>query len=73
MGMRPSTEEKFCIILDAFSGADGGGAFMKVRWLIEEMDKRASGGDRDAWELVAIMVQFANLVEYADKKFLKRQ
>ncbi len=52
-------------ITDCFSGIDGGVVFLKLRFLLEEMDKRAKKGDSSAKEILAIVKNFSNLIKVA--------
>lgn len=61
MQMRPETEKLFRVIMDTFSGEDGGVAFVRIRDLIEEMDQRVN--DPAAEKLVKIMKDFARLIQ----------
>jgi hypothetical protein len=49
--------------LDCFTGADGGGTFIKFKFGMEEMAKRADNGDAGAVELCRIMSRFVRLIE----------
>lgn len=66
MEMRAETEKAVLEIMDCFTGADGGAAFIFFRRLVEEMDKRAeTGKDPAATEIVLAVVRFARLIRIA--------
>lgn len=66
--MREETEKAVLEIMDCFTGADGGAAFIFFRRLVEEMDKRAATGkDAAASEIVLSVVRFAKLIRIAQK------
>ena len=65
MELRPETEEALLKILDTMTGADGGGSFMKLRWFLEAMDKKAADGDKPAEEVITIMKRFARMIDLA--------
>ncbi len=67
MKLRDTTRIAVERILDAFSGADGGGQFMNFRCLIEDMDAKAAEGDEAAENLVDVVMRFARLLQSADK------
>lgn len=67
MDMRPETETTVHLILDTFSGADGGGDFADFRSLVEEMDRRAAGGDAAAEKILKVVTDFARLIEVAKR------
>ena len=66
MKMKAKTKADLRLILDTMTGADGGGSFVALRWLIEMMDKRASEGDAAAAEVIVIVRRFAGLIRVAE-------
>jgi hypothetical protein len=65
--MREVTQKQFDVILECFSGEDGGVAFASLRALIEAMDTRAVEGDADAAEVLEQVARFSRLVQVAKK------
>lgn len=43
--MTKQTKDQLDYIMDTFTGADGGGRFLRLLSLIEEMDRQAEGDD----------------------------
>ena len=43
--MTDQTKKELDYILDTFTGADGGGRFIRFQSLVEEMDRQAEGDD----------------------------
>lgn len=67
--MNQDTKAALQNILDTFSGADGGVAFVQLRGLIEDMCERESNGDKDATEVINIMMRFNNLINFAKNNY----
>lgn len=53
------------MMLDMFTGTDGGGEFVKFRTLIENLDRLALEGDQPAIQLMDVFHRFARLAQYA--------
>ena len=68
VNMRNKTQQSFNNILDTFGGTDGGGSFVLTKSFIEDFDKRAENGDKDAEEIIKIVHRFSNLINFANKK-----
>lgn len=66
--MVKETKEAFDNITDTFTGGNGGVRFLKVKFLIEEMDKRSESGDADAHQIIRVIEQFSRLINFANKK-----
>lgn len=68
-----STTGKVCdmpemlVVLDTFTGADGGVSFVKLAGLVNEMRRRAESGDQAASEVIEVVKRFARLIEVSDK------
>lgn len=71
MKMRQDLKDAIQNILDTFSGADGGASFMFFRWLMEEMDRQAAEGDKEAELIVLHVKRFSKLIDVARKEFEK--
>lgn len=67
--MKPELQRAFENILDTLTGADGGVKFMAYKAGLEEMSKRESEGDRQAAEVLAIVVRFSRLLDVLGEKF----
>jgi hypothetical protein len=65
--MREQTKNTLSLITDTFTGADGGVSFILTRGLIEELDKRAAEGDKDAQKVLDVVTQFSNIIKLANK------
>jgi hypothetical protein len=65
--MRQKTEMEFMNILDTLTGADGGVTFIRLKGLIEEMDRQAAAGDSAALEVIKIVHLFNKLIDIAQK------
>lgn len=50
--MRTETKEKIDKIMDTFSGADGGGSYVLLLGLLQDMDRQAAAGDEDAQKVI---------------------
>ena len=62
----PETHAAMDLILSTFGGEDGGGAYVKLCTLVEELDVRANSGfDKSAYQLVGVVLKFARLIEIA--------
>ena len=64
---RPEMEEAMQKILDVFSGADGGGSFAILCMLVQDLDKDAAAGDKDAIEVLSCITKFNKLIEIAKR------
>lgn len=64
----PKLDKDFETIVDCISGADGGGEFVRLQGLIEEMEKRANAGDQAADKVLGAVYQFARLIRVANPK-----
>jgi hypothetical protein len=53
-------------VLDMATGVDGGISFVKLKFMLESVEKQAQSGDRDAQEIIRMVKGFANLVRYAE-------
>ena len=65
--MNSKTKHALDNILDTMSGGDGGVRFVYFKAFIEEFDKRAENGDKDAQSVVDVMVRFSRLIDVAKK------
>lgn len=65
--MRQETKIALFNILDTMTGADGGVRFIYLRNLVEEMDRRAEGGDNDAKSIIDVVMRFSRLIDVAVK------
>lgn len=63
--MSPKLQANVNLILDTFTGADGGVSFTKFRALIEDMERRQQTGDEAAGKVVEVVHQFARLTQVA--------
>jgi hypothetical protein len=66
--MTKETKEAFDNITDTFTGGDGGVRFLKVKFLIEEMDRQSESGNADACQIIRVIKQFSRLIDFANKK-----
>ena len=64
----PILDKAFNAITDCFTGADGGGEFIRLQVLIEEFDRRAVNGDEAADKILCVVYQFARLIKVANPK-----
>jgi len=71
--MRKETQKHFDNIMDCMAGADGGGRFLRLKFMIEDMDKRADKGEVGAQQIVDVMVYFSRLIDVANKKDIPQQ
>lgn len=55
------------IILDCFSGLDGGITFIQLKILLKELEEKANANDQSAKELVKAVHVFANIITFASK------
>ena len=60
--MRKEHQDDFNLILDCFSGEDGGAAFTRFRWFVEDIANRADSGDEKAEQIMIVMRQFSNMI-----------
>lgn len=60
--MRPPLDNALQSILDTFSGADGGVAYVHLRRALEVIDAQAAESDECAIAVVEIVTRFARLV-----------
>jgi hypothetical protein len=58
--------EALQIILGMYTGVDGAICFLKLRAILENLEKQAQSGNRDAIEIVDMVKSFANLIRYAE-------
>jgi hypothetical protein len=65
--MRPETKASRDNIMDVFAGADGGVDFINFNCFLEEFDKRAANGDKDAEEILQVVHRFNRLLNVAKK------
>jgi len=61
--MRKETKEYIRNILDTMSGSDGGVRFVKFKIGIEEFDRRATKGDKDAQAIIQVVRHFSRLID----------
>ena len=54
-------------ILDMATGMDGGGAYIRLREMLDEMANRAQKGDTASVQILAIVKQFSKLIDVANK------
>lgn len=67
--MRSKTKKHLDNILATFSGEDGCMSFMFLRGLLEALDERAAGGDKDAEEVLKVTVGgLSRLIDLAKKQ-----
>lgn len=74
--MTPITEKAFQNILDCFTGADGGIAFINTKLLIEEIDKRAEEQTPDghaASQVIDVVLRFSKLIDVANAEALGKK
>ena len=64
----PKLDKDFEAIVDCFTGADGGGEFIRLQCFLEEFEKRAAAGDEAADKLLTVVYQFARLIKVANPK-----
>lgn len=57
---------EFKNIVDTFSGVDGGIKFVKLRVLLESLEKQIDS-DAAAKDIIKIMSQFSRLIDVAQK------
>ncbi len=62
----PKLDEAFNAITDCFTGADGGGEFIRLQCLIEDLEKRANSGDEAADKVLSVIYQMARLIKVAN-------
>lgn len=67
--MRRETKAALDNILDTMSGGDGGGRFAALRWMLEEMDKKAKDGDEPAKQIIARLNEFSRLIDVSWKLY----
>lgn len=48
------------------TGVDGAICFLKLRAILENLEKQAQSGVRDAQEIVDMVKSFANLIRYVE-------
>jgi len=69
--MLPEHQEAFQNILDCFTGADGGVAFVNLQNLVSIMDEQAhdcsNKAGNDAYQVLACMRRFSKLIEIANR------
>jgi hypothetical protein len=65
MELRTETKTALRNILDTMTGTDGGSRFMKLRWFLEAMDKKATNGDPSAEEVISVMKRFSRMIDIA--------
>jgi len=53
--------------LECFSGADGGVSFIKLKVLLNEMQKKSNEGDTKATEILLVAKRFSKLIELVKK------
>lgn len=61
------TEDAMKNILDTMTGADGGIAFAKLKAFVEDFANRAMSGDKDAQQVIDVVIRFSNLINYANR------
>jgi hypothetical protein len=66
--MRPHIQAEFDLIIDTITCADGGLNFMRLRNFLDEFDRRAASGDKDAEGVILIMRRFANIVKLTQEE-----
>lgn len=59
-------QEHFDNILDTFGGADGGVRFIKLKMLLNTMEKHADNGDTSAKMILDMMIRFSRLINVAN-------
>lgn len=59
MTLNPKLKQDFDLIIDTFTGADGGTTFMAFKSVLEELDKKT---DADSKQLVDFTVKFAKFL-----------
>ncbi len=55
-------------IIDVFVGSDGGVAFVKLRFFLEDLEKQAVDGDASAQQIIEVVKQFDRLISCATDK-----
>jgi hypothetical protein len=71
--MRRETKRDLDNVVDSMSGGDGGGRFMALQWMIEEMDKRAVRGDEAAQQIIARLKEFSRLIDVSWRLFTEKK
>jgi hypothetical protein len=67
-------DDAFNNILDCFTGADGGGAFMDLKLLIEDLERQAiEDNDAAAAEVIQSVFRFNSLINIAVAKATARR
>jgi hypothetical protein len=62
--LREETRRHFDNILDTFTASDGGVRFCKIKFFLEELDRRVvEEGDIDADRIIGLMVKFSKLID----------
>ena len=64
--MTPELKQSFNNIMDCFTGADGGVAFVQLRYLLEDMDERARQGDEHAVAVLQTVYHMDRLIKVAN-------
>jgi len=65
MDASPETKESFMKILDCMTGADGGVAFVKFRFLIEDFDRLALNGNEHAKRALESLKTVSRMIDCA--------
>jgi len=65
---QPEVEAAFNNILETFGGADGGGRFTRLMWFLVDLDVQASNGDKDAEEILKVVIRMSKLIDIANRE-----
>ncbi len=66
MKLTPDLQEDFDLIVDTFTGADGGLSFMAFKAMMDHLDKKTDDASR---QLLDITVNFARFLRVCNKHF----
>ncbi len=66
MDLNPKLKEDFNLIVDTFTGADGGLSFMAFKAMMEHLDNKTDDASK---QLLDITVNFAKFLRVCNKHF----
>lgn len=58
-----SSQEMLRLILDVFTGADGGVSFVEFKFMLERMEKAKDDGDISAAKILLVVEHFCRLLK----------
>lgn len=67
-GIHPEVNQLIDKLLDIFGGADGGVGFAQLRNFLDDMARRADGGDESAKQIMLVAKRFERLVDIGSGK-----